>query len=156
MNFKCNTCGGNKPTAEFYKASKLRRGHYATCRLCWDERSRLYRHMHKEKCSQTRARWAKKNKNKKSALSRKSALKTRYGLSVEAFHSLHDKQEGKCAICQTPLEIASARVDHCHSSGTVRGLLCNSCNIGLGAFRDDPTRLIAAAEFISAYLETLS
>jgi hypothetical protein len=83
-----------------------------------------------------------------------------YGLSREQFHGLMAAQNGACAICQatfqeprlngTVLDLETrACVDHCHATLRVRGLLCPTCNFGLGHFRDDPVWLRRAA----AYLE---
>lgn len=60
-------------------------------------------------------------------------------------------QGGACAICQTPPEDPRGyrmHVDHCHSTGQVRGILCGPCNRGIGNLDDDPERCIAAAEYL--------
>ena len=58
-------------------------------------------------------------------------------------------QGGVCAICKRKFDKTPC-VDHCHSTGKVRGLLCRKCNIGLGFCRDDSNLMRAA----TAYLET--
>ena len=75
-----------------------------------------------------------------------------YGLTLEGYFDLLQKQRGGCAICGSPGGPDDKRlhVDHCHETGGVRGLLCSPCNVTLGMFRDDPERLRAAAD----YLET--
>ena len=70
----------------------------------------------------------------------------RYGLSVDDFEAMKTKQDGKCAICATVPDRLC--VDHCHSTGAVRGLLCNHCNNGIGFFRDNPTLLRSGARYI--------
>lgn len=72
----------------------------------------------------------------------------RYGLTEIEFAVIEASQQGVCLICQQFCE--NMHVDHCHSTGKVRGLLCPQCNVGLGSFRDDPIRLKRAI----AYLET--
>lgn len=57
------------------------------------------------------------------------------------------EQRGLCAICRDPLT-NDAVIDHDHATGYVRGLLCRSCNLGLGAFRDDAARLRMAALYV--------
>lgn len=63
-------------------------------------------------------------------------------------------QGGVCAICRQPegREGRSLSVDHDHDSGVVRGLLCDSCNVGLGRFRDDPELVRSALEYLSSSL----
>lgn len=51
----------------------------------------------------------------------------------------------ECVICGDPVELV---VDHCHNTNKVRGMLCGSCNLGLGKFKDDPQLL----EFARIYL----
>ena len=67
------------------------------------------------------------------------------------------KQGGKCAICGN-FETVKRKstgitfklcVDHCHTTGRVRGLLCNKCNLGLGKFKDNPESLITAYKYLS-------
>jgi hypothetical protein len=72
-----------------------------------------------------------------------------YGLTVRQFHGIFDAQGRVCAICQTDDWGAKGPVvDHCHSTGAVRGILCGNCNVGIGNLRDDPARLRAAADYL--------
>ena len=73
---------------------------------------------------------------------RRAQLSRKYGMTEENFHAMYDAQGGRCAICRC--QLSPACVDHDHSTGVVRGLLCSSCNKGLGFFNDD-TRLLAYA-----------
>lgn len=70
-----------------------------------------------------------------------------YGLTQGGYAELQAIHGGRCAICGDPAKDA-LNVDHCHDTGTVRGLLCEKCNLGLGLFADDPERLRAAAEYL--------
>jgi hypothetical protein len=66
--------------------------------------------------------------------------------------ALRARQGGRCAICGV-LEADAPRgrlhLDHDHGSLAVRGLLCGNCNAGLGQFKDDPNRLLAAIEYLA-------
>jgi hypothetical protein len=72
----------------------------------------------------------------------------KYGISRAKFEELYDKQLGRCAICLLPLSETRIHVDHDHKTRKIRGLLCNTCNPGLGYFRDDPAMLERAAAYI--------
>jgi hypothetical protein len=70
-----------------------------------------------------------------------------YGLSSDDYAALLAEQNGVCAICgKTPKSILY--VDHNHATGSVRGLLCQDCNIGLGRFKDDIVLLEAAIKYL--------
>lgn len=69
----------------------------------------------------------------------------KYGVDASLVLTLNRVQGGLCAICR---KAAATDVDHDHRSGTIRGLLCNQCNVGLGSFKDDPSRLLAAAQYL--------
>ena len=57
-----------------------------------------------------------------------------YGVTRKDVHSMLDSQDNKCAICGLHLEYKQVQLDHCHSTGKVRGLLCHKCNKGLWGF----------------------
>jgi Recombination endonuclease VII len=61
------------------------------------------------------------------------------------------RQDGKCAICKCEFT-HTPFVDHCHITGKVRRLLCRDCNTGLGRFKDDPHRLLAALQYLLEFL----
>src|ERR1700759_155298 len=79
------------------------------------------------------------------AMARAATVCRRYGLDIEQFANLLDTHSNRCAICgKKNVRNKELCVDHCHGTGTVRGLLCNNCNTGLGMFMDNPELLIAA------------
>jgi hypothetical protein len=76
----------------------------------------------------------------------------RYGLSQSEYLEIYHSQQSMCAGCgihESDCRIAHA-IDHNHNTGEVRGLLCNSCNRGLGLLKDDPDLL----EHLASYLRT--
>jgi hypothetical protein len=73
-------------------------------------------------------------------------LKRRYGLTSADVERMVEAQGGTCAVCQVkPPE----HVDHDHETGAVRGILCFTCNLGLGNFEDDPHRLLLAHRYLT-------
>lgn len=86
---------------------------------------------------------------------RNSYLVRNFGLTLEEYAAISDRQGHRCAICGEPEKAIiqgnemPLAVDHCHIGGQVRGLLCARCNQGIGHLKDDVTILRAAI----AYLE---
>jgi hypothetical protein len=77
----------------------------------------------------------------------------KYGLkSFDEFDAIYDRHSGTCYICSDALERDGVKthIDHCHTSGKIRGLLCQRCNNGLGHFRDRPDLLRAAADYLES------
>lgn len=82
-------------------------------------------------------------------------LKHKYGLQLEDYEAMYAAHPG-CRICLRPLELYPSKpsqedracVDHCHTTGVVRGLLCVACNTGIGMFRDDPDIMSRAIEYL--------
>ena len=73
----------------------------------------------------------------------------RYGLSEDAYADLLTQQNNRCAICSTPLVTGRhCHVDHCHTTGKVRGLLCSHCNLMLGHAKDSVEILQKAIKYL--------
>lgn len=74
----------------------------------------------------------------------------KYGVTTEQLSELLEKQEGACAICSIKEEDYGKTfcIDHCHTTGVVRGLLCMHCNTALGHFRDDIESLERAIQYL--------
>ena len=80
---------------------------------------------------------------------RKRKLK-RYGLTEETYEALLVSQNNLCAICCKENETKRDwHVDHCHTTGKVRGILCHYCNLGLGNFKDNKEYLENAIAYLS-------
>lgn len=90
--------------------------------------------------------WREDNKEHRAAYQREK----KFGLTSLQYDAMLAAQDFKCAVCMTadPGLGRGWHVDHCHTKGHVRGLLCNSCNVGLGHFRDSPEILSNAIEYL--------
>lgn len=127
----CTKCGLEQPIENF-AARKDRRSNRARCNDCAKKYHVKY---FKEKYRETL-----------------------YGLTLVAYNALLEQQKHVCAICGLP-EVATTNkgvlrqlsVDHDHTTGNVRALLCSKCNMGLGLFKDDPSLLIAASTYLRAH-----
>jgi hypothetical protein len=93
-------------------------------------------------------------KEKARQADRKRACQGRkYGLKPGDAERMKAEQSYRCAICKETfdaniLKARSAVVDHCHTTKVVRGMLCQGCNLGLGAFRDNPIFLTQAINYL--------
>lgn len=86
---------------------------------------------------------------------RKHYMTYRYGVTEEQYLKMLNSQGGKCAICGTPPKDGKRfDIDHCHTTKTVRGLLCNNCNRGLGHFKDSKELLQNAIEYLATSPDT--
>ena len=126
MQRECRCCGEVKDLYEdYYKIRKNKDGPSAwsyECKVC------------------AKARMKKQHKEKPH-IGRKSHLKFKYGITPAEYDVLFEKQGGVCATCGTSEpgpRWTNFAVDHCHTTGKVRGLLCKSCNIALGEMKDNP------------------
>lgn len=80
-------------------------------------------------------------------------MEATYGINRRAYEQFWSDQNGRCPICGTSLDETHIHIDHCHVSGQVRGLLCVSCNLGLGQFKESQHILARAATYLrGAYL----
>ena len=84
----------------------------------------------------------------------KSSLKKQFGLTPEDYDAMLALQSGGCAICgRSPYSKRFTRlaVDHDHQSGSIRGLLCHRCNVGIGMFDDRPEVLRRAIRYLDEH-----
>jgi len=112
--------------------------------------------LRKQKYNQYQKKYAKENKDKlKNYQSRSSEawkkrnIARRYGITIEYYDSLLEKQNGLCAICLKKPE--KLHVDHSHETGIVRALLCHKCNTSLGLLQEDAEILNRAIEYLEKH-----
>jgi Recombination endonuclease VII len=146
----CTKCGIEKKISEFYKYPNGKFGVRADCKKCqllyaheyyfknWDEKRKInnkYKSEHKEQ-----------NKN--------SILKRKFGITLDQYKEMFEKQNGLCAICNKEEKVngRSLAVDHNHKTGKVRGLLCNKCNHHvLSGANDNINILQSAINYLNLY-----
>lgn len=130
----CTVCKETKPEDQFSRRSNRPKGHISHCKDC------------------DKNKWGGRWKPK---MQRGYKLKRAFGLSLEDYQQMLDRQGGVCAICKQPETTKSntggdknLSVDHCHKTGKIRGLLCHHCNTGIGKFNDNVDLLEAAIKYI--------
>lgn len=86
---------------------------------------------------------------------RNGRLRAEFGITQQDYDAILLRQDGKCAICGAtenhvnhPRKRKFLYVDHDHTTGKVRGLLCHNCNFGIGYFKDNPESLRQAAAYL--------
>lgn len=101
-----------------------------------------------EKDKEYKRNWIARNPEKAREISRRKTAK-RHGLSFEQYDAFMSRT--LCEICASPTRKHKRCLDHCHTSGKVRGMLCMKCNMGLGLFNDNPTKMLAAASYLKRH-----
>jgi hypothetical protein len=132
-----------------------------------NERQKEWSENNREKRRKIAARWREKNRGNIRDYARKynvlyaqknrdsiryKELQRVYGITKQHYDSIFDFQDGKCAICRNPFESKGKRracIDHDHSTGKIRGILCNMCNMMIGHADENKKTL----EMAIAYLD---
>lgn len=137
----CRRCQEAKPLSGFHKDTRRVTGYTDECRDC------------------------------RRVIARAAHILRTYGITQDQYDALYAEQEGRCAICGCDDEMMTipngsrnrqARrfshlyVDHDHRTGKVRGLLCQDCNLGLGAFKDNGIILRTAAAYLRKHQRGVS
>lgn len=116
-----------------------------TTNKAWYERNRAQKLISSES-------WSKANPEKRHEITRKHAWKVNgISMTIQEYNEIRKKQNFRCAICRiSESELTHELcVDHDHETGANRGLLCKSCNLGLGYFKDNPLFLESAFHYLS-------
>lgn len=147
----CIRCQLEKPFTDFHSYSTQPDGYHYYCKLCRKTvESNPKRREYAKQYVAMRLR-------ADSQYQQHSRRRRRYGIEPDEYIWLWHEQNGKCAICKEPEtslyrgNVRSLAVDHDHTTGKIRSLLCNSCNNGLGRFKDDISRLQAAIDYLTRH-----
>jgi hypothetical protein len=139
---QCSCCNKVLPVSQYWKKSQPRKdgsfGLRPRCKVC-DTQYKLDIYHNKG------------GKDIQKLRSFKSLLK-KYGITEEEYNNRRKLQNNSCEICgdhEDNQPHGRLHVDHCHTTGLFRGLLCNTCNTGLGMFKDNTTVLFKAIEYIN-------
>jgi hypothetical protein len=110
-----------------------------------------------EAAQQARVRGGRPPNPREQRQNRAAQFKRKYGLTLDEYEEMLASQSGGCAICRRTdpgtINRKFLYVDHVHSTGEVRGILCARCNTGIGMFLDDPTLLLAAVSYLDKAAE---
>jgi len=128
---ECNKCKKILPIDRFNKIKKGDKIYFlSSCKKC---KNKIYNEPGKVK----------------RGVNRKKRLKRNYGITEGNYQEMLKEQNNSCKICGTALEKGKVlSIDHCHTTGKIRGLLCHHCNTGLGLFKDNIETLQLAIEYL--------
>lgn len=136
MDKSCIKCEEVKSFEEFTRNHTAKGGRGNVCKVCINKRQNEARKRNGRNVGVRRPKGTFINASERHFF-------YKYGLSNKEVFQMFKEQLGKCKICNC--ETTDKRnlgngwlvVDHCHVTGKVRGLLCSSCNVGLGFLNDD-------------------
>lgn len=142
----CSKCKKDKPATEFYKTKRSKSGLSSWCIQCWREFDFSSKRLKYRREHARQFRIINKDKLKE------RDLYTLYKINPDDLNKLYKKQNNKCAICNRELDInVKVCIDHDHNKNIVRGLLCATCNGGLGMFKDDIKLLQKAITYLTLH-----
>jgi hypothetical protein len=157
----CSTCKIERPLTDYYRIQNGTDGTRPRCKACHQAFER------KKYAENAEWRIAKLEKHQAKLDAdpefkklhrfrvRRWHLKATYGLSLDDYEALLQRQNGVCAICGRDNIKGNQKrdlvVDHCHATGKVRGLLCDLCNTAIGKMQDSSAILRKAAAYIDSH-----
>lgn len=155
---RCSTCWWDLPVEEFLPAHRscivceeLRCAKLKRCRKCQQVKSHddFHRRVSRpggveSKCKACRSQ--RTSTEEELEKRRRAKYPARYGITYEQVLAMVEAQGGRCAICFDELD--APHVDHNHTTGEVRAILCRHCNTVLGHARDDVQILLSAIEYL--------
>lgn len=144
----CRKCAAIKPIHEFYARRKSTDGFSWSCKKCEGYQCAANYQKQKDRYIQQHRTYYNTNKTKFKELNREGNLR-QFGITVKEFDEMYEAQGRGCKLCGgNNRDGRRLAVDHEHSTGIVRGLLCGECNQSLGKFKDSPDLLRKAAVYI--------
>lgn len=145
---KCNQCSETLPLENFYKRNDSTK-YQNKCKKCMDKNYKNYYKNNSEKIL---------NQQQTQSLDkrREQEYLRKYNMTLNEWNSIFESQNFSCAICGTKNFTGAGfkpHVDHNHSNGKIRGLLCADCNHGIGKLKEDISILYKAIEYLKKHNE---
>lgn len=146
---RCTKCFISKPKKDYHLRGDGKRRN--DCRDCVRLYGIKYREKNKKLIKRKKREYHKENPH----IKRRSYLKLEYGLTLEDYDKLLKSQNGLCKICNADNPNCEQHkhlyIDHCHSTGKVRGLLCGRCNSAIGHMKDNIEYFEKAIEYLKEF-----
>lgn len=152
---QCSKCKENRALSLYHVDNSRRDGLHSICKLCHKEYSARARldSTRVARLREVSRKWRADNPDKAKAGIRCATLRKKYGITAAQYDLIFTLQDNKCAICRGTDSRGNGRmhVDHDHSTGKIRGILCQACNVTLGKMHDSPSLLRAAALYLEKH-----
>mgnify|MGYP001565846128 FL=1 len=143
----CKKCGGAN-----FRPRKRERGRISKyCLDCKTAYNRKWRSENYDRYKESVRRWRRKNLVSIRKSYRANLLKYVHKLTVREYNLMFKNQDYKCAICKEFPSRESLGVDHDHTTGKIRGLLCGNCNRALGLLRENRNVALGLVEYIDKF-----
>jgi Recombination endonuclease VII len=150
----CSACGFKKKLDDFRKDRRRKSGKSSICTICNNKKSALWKQKYPERHLKNHRRYATRNPES----CKDSQLRSKYNISLVQYNEMLVKQDNQCAACKDTFT-GLPHIDHDHSccsgktscGSCIRGLLCVTCNNGLGCFKDDINRLLNAISYLEKF-----
>ena len=143
----CPGCKDTRPLDQFGANQRNPDGKQIYCKPCAVAKVTASRH--KDPTSHRRSSKAWREKNPEWHADNHARWK--YGVERGTYAQMLEAQGGRCAICKTDNpgpRLSRFHIDHCHDTEKVRGLLCSSCNTGIGQLKHDTLIMKAAISYL--------
>ena len=143
----CKRCEVEKPISEYRQVKDRPHLWERTCKKCHNKRS----NRENPNRAANLARYRQTDKYKQA---NRRGVVAKYGLTIEEYDAMVAAAGGVCEICKQPEtklfrgKTRALSVDHCHTSLSVRGILCDDCNTTLGKMGESVERLQAMIDYI--------
>ncbi len=165
------------PYADAEKAREAKHRHYVANKARYRANEKKWREENKDAAAEYVAKWTRDNRERlrayhkqwrdknpdkvKVPYEKKRAQRLKkFGLTLDQFNQMYAKQEGLCGICEEPFKYyalggpdkkEAVCVDHSHTTGKVRGLLCSSCNLGIGHLKESKQFFLNAISYLEKH-----
>jgi Recombination endonuclease VII len=135
---RCCKCKENKEVSLFSKCKREKSGLQVWCKACMKSwKPEVKRAYDRKKYYEHNDEWRNQNYIR------------RYGISLQEYNAKLEEQNNVCKLCLSSCTTGRRlAVDHCHTTGKVRGLLCKNCNQALGLFKESADLIEKAADYI--------
>lgn len=141
---RCSRCEQVKPANEF--------ANHAWCRGCLSVYSKGLKKTPESKARHAALEAQRRASSPAYLRERASRIAKCYGITIEDYARIINRQGGDCASCGDELDMGKKTcIDHCHRTGRVRGILCANCNFAVGHVKESAERARKIAHYIEGW-----